>query len=95
MGRQSDLLVRIPKKPTYNGTGLGRREAPLPLITRTPAKEELDLKKYSKYEVPVNINEKSQGNFSSVVIYHIDGTEDLRSIIACEKILQVLLMDSS
>ena len=92
MGRQSDLLARIPKKPTYNGTGLGRREAPLPLITRTPTKEELELKKYSKYEVPVNINDKTQGNFSSV-IYHIDGTEDLRSIIAWKKISQVLLMD--
>jgi hypothetical protein len=84
MAKQSDLLARIPKKPYNHGAGAGMGQSsfgpPLPLITIVPTKDQLDARKYSKYEVPVDHTNPDAGSLQCV-IYHINGTEDLRTII--------------
>ena len=53
-------------------------------MDKSVTKDELDLRRKSKYEVPIDRNDPNAGTISSV-IYHIDGTEDLRTIIQWKK----------
>ena len=82
MAKQSDLLARVPKKTSTANQARGSNwhGAPLPLIIRQPTKADLEARTFSKYTVPVDPAKASQGEISSI-IYHIDGTEDLRTTI--------------
>ena len=71
---------KIPKKAHLYAAKRDVWSIPLPLMDKSITKDELDLHKKSKYEVPIDRNDPNAGTISSD-IYHIDGTEDLRTII--------------
>jgi hypothetical protein len=82
MAKQSDFLAKVPKKSSTANQARGQvwQGAPLPLRIRQPTKADLEARTYSKYTVPVDHSNTSSGDISSI-IYHIDGTEDLRTTI--------------
>ena len=85
MTKQTEILAkRIPKKAYAYASRKDVWSIPLPLLDKTPTKDELDLRKKSKYEVTIDPADATAGTISSV-IYHIDGTEDLRTIIQWKK----------
>ena len=75
---------KIPKKAHSYAAKRDVWSIPLPLMDKSVTKDELDLRRKSKYEVPIDRNDPNAGTISSV-IYHIDGTEDLRTIIQWKK----------
>ena len=63
------------------------KTAPLPLVTAELTKEELELKRKSKFEIRNDPEDPNSTKYSRV-IYHINGSEDARSVIHWKKELE-------
>ena len=64
-----------------------RVKAPLPLVSVEPTNEELELKRRSKFEIRNDPEDPNSTKYSRT-IYHIGGSEDVRSVIHWKKELE-------
>ena len=91
MTKQSDLSTkRVPKKSHTYASKSDVWNTPLPLLDKVLTKDEYDLRKKLEYDVLIDPANPTSGNIKSY-IYHIKGTEDLRSIIQWKKDVESII----
>jgi hypothetical protein len=67
-----------------------REEAPLPLVPKVPTKEELAMRKCSKFKIRLNPEDPQDRNTYERLVYIIDGTEEPRIILQWKHDLEVI-----